>query len=285
MGVLVVHGGAGSTDDVADGVEAALEAGLRTLGAGGDAVEAVVRAVVVMEDDPRFNAGTGSRLTLEGRAEMDASLMDSRGACGAVAILPSVRNPILVARRVLDGPHVLLAGDGALRYARKEGFPEYDPVTEEARRRLDEAKRRLVEGELPPWAERWRSHGGVDTVGAVARDDEGYMAAANSTGGVSIQLPGRVGDTPVIGAGLFAGPAGAVTATGIGEEIVRRVLSKEVYDALASGRGSQEACQEAVDRFPAAFSVGLLAVDPGGWGAASNRSMAWARGETEGRHL
>lgn len=279
MGVVVVHGGAGSTEAMGDGVDTALRAALEVLHRGGDALQAVVEAVVVLEDDERFNAGTGSKLNLDGRAEMDASLMDSRQECGAVAAIGGVRNPILVAWRVLESPHVLLCGEGALRFARKAGFPAYDPVTEGARRTLAEARRWLQEGDLPPWALRWRDQMGWDTVGAVARDDHGYMAAANSTGGVSIKLPGRVGDTPVIGAGIYAGPAGAVVATGIGEEIVRRVLSRDVYDRMARGISAQAACEEGVALFPPEVPVGLVAVDGEGWGGASNRAMAWRAGQ------
>lgn len=278
MGVLLVHGGAGSSEEVGDGLERALDAGLRSLEAGEPALEAAIRSTVVLEDDARFNAGTGSRLTLDGRAEMDAAVMDSTGRCGGVAAITGVKNPVLVAREVLDGPHVLLAGDGAVRFARERGFPEYDPRTEGAQQRLERVKRDLVEGDLPTWMERARSARSGDTVGAVARDDAGRLAAANSTGGVSVQVAGRVGDSALVGAGLFAGPSAAVVSTGIGEEIIPRVVCKEAYNAVRDGMEPQEACQRSVDGMPEEVSFGLLVVGEEAWGAASNRSMAWRVG-------
>jgi L-asparaginase/beta-aspartyl-peptidase (threonine type) len=107
------------------------------------------------------------------------------------------------------------------------------------------------------------------------------MAAANSTGGISIKLPGRVGDTPLIGCGIYAGPGAAVTATGVGEEIIRRVLCKTVYDSIAAGNHPQRACKEAVALFPKEVPIGIIAVDSRAWGAASNTRMAWSMGEKE----
>lgn len=272
MGTLVVHCGAHAGDDVVDGAELALEEGLQVLRTGGNAMEAVIRAVVVLENDERLNAGTGSRLNLRGRLEMDASLMDSRGRAGAVGAITGVKNPILVARKVLDGPHLLLVGDGAVQFAREAGFAEYDGTTVRAQLELERVKETMKKSsEGLPWRE---AHAG-DTVGAVARDDDGYMAAANSTGGISIQLPGRLGDAPVIGAGIYAGPDAAVTATGIGEEIIRAVLSKAIYDRISAGTPPQAACEAGVRRFSTAVPVGLIAVSSTGEGAASNTQMAW----------
>lgn len=276
MAVLVVHCGAHSSDTVMDAAEGALAEGLKVLRAGGDALDAVVRAVTLLEDDERLNAGTGSRLNLAGELEMDASLMDSRGEGGAVGALAGVKNPILVAREVMHSPHLFLAGTGALRFAREAGFPEYDGITSSAQKELKRIKTRMQRGVRGSRGQ--VRHDGGDTVGAVARDASGYMAAANSTGGISVQLPGRVGDTPVIGAGIYAGPAGAVTATGIGEEIIRAVLAKHVYDRMRGGMDSQAACEEGVGQFPESVPVGLLAVDLAGSGAAANTHMAWRTG-------
>jgi L-asparaginase/beta-aspartyl-peptidase (threonine type) len=278
MAVILAHCGAGSTEDVLDAARKAVDRGIQVLGEGGSALEAVVEAVVILEDDERLNAGTGSRLNLQGFAEMDASVMDSETNCGAVAAIRDVKNPILVAREILDSPHVLLCGEGALSFARQAGFPAFNPVTPGAMKALEDVRRRLNEGDLPSWAERWRNRP-VDTVGAVARDDEGRMAAANSTGGISIKLPGRVGDTPLVGCGIYAGPEAAVTATGVGEEIIRRVLCKAVYDRIASGVHPQKACEEGVALFPEKVPVGIIAVDRRGWGAAANTTMAWSRAE------
>lgn len=275
MVLIVTHCGAGSNPDVADAAERAGREGLRILHAGGLALDAVEAAVVVMEDDPRLNAGTGGRLTLAGVAEMDAALMASDLRCGAVAAITRVKNPIRVARQVLGGPHVMLVGEGATAFARKHGFPDYDPVTPRARELLKEALRQLQDGELPAWqAQLWKDFP-VDTVGAVAQDAHGGFAAAGSTGGVSLKLPGRVGDTPLVGAGLYAGPAGAVAATGVGEEIIRRVLSKEVYDRVAAGDEPRAACAAGLRHYPKEVTVGLVAVGRGGWAATSNRDMAW----------
>lgn len=279
MVVIVTHCGAGSTAEVQNAAQGAAKKGLEVLREGGSALDAVVEAVILLEDDERLNAGTGSRLNLEGVAEMDASVMDSEMNCGAVAAIQEVKNPILVARRVLDSPHVVLCGDGAVQFARKEGFPAFDPKTPRAIKALEEVKRKLVEGDLPAWAERWRRLGPLDTVGAVARDQEGRMAAANSTGGISLKLPGRVGDTPLIGCGIYAGPEAAVTATGVGEEIIRRVLCKVVYDSIARGASPRRACEEGVALFPEEIPVGIIAVNPEGWGAAANTSMAWFAAE------
>ncbi len=275
MVLIVTHCGAGSNPDVADAAERAGREGLGVLEGGGSALDAVEAAVALLEDDPRLNAGTGGRLNLEGVAEMDAALMASDQRCGAVAAITRVRNPIRVARRVLESPHVLLVGPGATAFARRQGFPDYDPVTPRARELLQEALRQLRDGELPPWqAHHWKDYH-FDTVGAVAEDAQETYAAAGSTGGVSLKLPGRVGDTPLVGCGLYAGPGGAVTATGVGEEIIRRVLSKEVYDRIVAGEDPHAACAAALRPFPTDVTVGLVAVGRRGWAAASNRDMAW----------
>ncbi|MFQ6012222.1 MAG: isoaspartyl peptidase/L-asparaginase [Thermoplasmata archaeon] len=277
MAILVVHCGAHSDDALLDAAEAALAEGLGVLRAGGDALEAVIRAVVLLEDDERLNAGTGSRLNLAGEAEMDASLMDSRGEGGAVGAITGVRNPVLVAREVMRTPHLLLAGEGAVRFARHAGFPAYDVVTPRARRELERVRKRVRESPDPPRGGKVPRAG--DTVGVVAVDSSGYMAAANSTGGIPVQLPGRIGDTPVMGAGIYVGPAAAVTATGVGEEILSRVLSKEVYDQIRAGTAPQRACEQGVGQFPAHTPIGLVAVSPSAVGVACNTRMAWRSGE------
>ncbi len=278
MAIIVVHCGAGSSDAVLDAAEEAVATGLGVMREGGSSLDAVTEATVVLEDDDRLNAGTGSRLNLDGVVEMDASLMDSEMSCGAVAAIRDVKNPILVARKVMETPHVLLCGEGAVGFARRQGFPEFSPYTPKALKALDEIRRRLGEGDLPSWAQRWKGYHEGDTVGAVACDDQGGMAASNSTGGTLIKLPGRVGDTPLIGCGLYAGAAGAVTATGVGEEIVRRVLCKTVYDRMASGVQPQEACDGGVSLLPKDIPVGIIAVDRSASGVSCNTKMAWRSG-------
>lgn len=272
--LIATHCGAGSRRELAGLARKAGEAGGKVLSRGGSALDAALAAIVVLEDDPRTNAGTGSRMRLDGTIQMDAAVMDSDRRAGAVAAIANVRNPILVARKVLETPHILLAGHWATRFARASGFPFYDPATDAARRKLSETREAIARGELPEWASAWKAHEATDTVGAVARDRAGRYAAGNSTGGVSYMLPGRVGDSPIVGAGLYAGPSGAVTATGVGEEIIRLTLCKHVHDLLEA-KGAQGACEEGLGLFPRAVPTGILAVGADGVGEASNRNMAW----------
>jgi beta-aspartyl-peptidase (threonine type) len=287
---VAAHGGAGSTQAVADGPEAACRRAMETLRAGGDALQAVVSGTVLLEDDERFNAGTGSNLRLDGRTiEMDAALMTSDARFGGVACIRNVKNPILVALEVMKTPHILLCGEGAAALARARGFPEYDPISERAREkyRLRRAKlnARHFENEGPEWRRfdldaDWRGPApreekSSDTVGLVARDAAGHFAVANSTGGVPFMLVGRVGDSPIPGAGLYAGRSGAVAATGNGEEITRQLLCKQLYDWILAGMPVEEACRRGIDLFPNQISVGLIAVTAESLCGTSNRDMAW----------
>jgi L-asparaginase/beta-aspartyl-peptidase (threonine type) len=260
---------------VQDAADLAGSRGLSVLRRGGSALEAVIEAIVVLEDDPRLNAGTGSRMRIDGRVQMDAALMDSRREAGAVAVIENVRNPIRVARDVLDSPHVLLAGADATAFARRKGHPVYDPATPESRERLVETLTKIRTGRLPRYARKWREVELHDTVGAVARDRRGRFAAGSSTGGTAFMLPGRVGDSPLVGAGLYAGPDGAVTVTGIGEEIIKRVLSKFVYDLIAKGLSPKTSANRGLSLFRHDVPVGVIAVGSRGAGTASNRPMAF----------
>jgi len=246
---LIVHGGAGADptdgrDELRTGMRAAVVAGWRVLGEGGRAVDAVEAAVRALEDHPRFNAGRGAVLTAAGTIELDASIMEGdRLRCGAVGAVRGIANAITLARRVMDdGRHVLLVGDGALQFARAAGLPECDPaslVTERQRRR---------------WLDRQRvpgAAGTVDaagTVGAVALDRHGTMAAATSTGGIAGKLPGRVGDSALIGGGTYADSTlGGVSCTGDGEAIIRVVLARRALDYLKEADDAAYAAQVAVD--------------------------------------
>lgn len=212
---IVVHGGCGRVEEASlaerrEGVRQAAERGWEILRAGGSALDAAEAAVAVLEDLPRFNAGRGSALNREGRIEMDAAIMEgATRRAGAVAGVSRVAHPIHLARRVLDAsPHVFLCGAGADAFAEEQGFPRADwreLVVEERRRQWE------------------REHG---TVGAVARDGAGGLAAATSTGGTSGKAPGRVGDTPVLGAGTYADQTAAVSCTGLGESILRMTLAR-----------------------------------------------------------
>jgi beta-aspartyl-peptidase (threonine type) len=284
--VVLVHGGAGDVAQEAraahaEGCRRAAVEGLAALLATGSSLEAVVRAVEVLEDDPRFNAGTGACLTEEGTLELDASVMEGsslRG--GAVCTLPPFRNPVRIARAVLeDGRHLLYAGEGAARFAREKGFAPADPasmITEPARRRLEA----FLAGHVGSgWA------GG--TVGAVACDERGRVAAATSTGGRVGKRVGRVGDTPILGAGTWADDeSGAASATGHGEEIIRFGLTRYACDLLRAGLRAQQAAEIAIARFGERVGGvgGLVLVDArGAVGLAHNtETMSWGlarRGE------
>jgi beta-aspartyl-peptidase (threonine type) len=276
---VMVHGGAGARSpeaatDHALGCRAAAEAAFVVLRDGGTALDAVERAVRAMEDDPRFNAGLGAALTEEGAVELDASIMDgAKLRLGAVGALVGFRNAISAARAVLeDGRHVFYAGEGAARFAEARGIARVDPsslVTDAARATLAEAL-----------ARRSRAKPG-GTVGAVARDARGNVAAATSTGGVTGKRSGRIGDSPVAGAGTYADDEfGAASATGEGEGILRVVLT---YRAVALFGPETNPCDAALAalvtmRSRVSALGGIVAVDHSGrFGVArTTESMPWA---------
>ncbi|MBX3192082.1 MAG: isoaspartyl peptidase/L-asparaginase, partial [Labilithrix sp.] len=240
---ILVHGGAGdvpaaSVPPRVAGCERAAAEGARILAAGGSALDAVQRAVEILEDDPLFNAGTGSCLDAEGHVALDAAIMDGRGLrLGGVCALPPFEHPIAIARRVMDDTtHALLAGEGASRFAVACGFSPADEakmITDAARRRWEAVRaKKIVEV----------SAGG--TVGAVARDARGHVAAATSTGGMVNKLPGRVGDSPIAGAGTYADDEiGACSTTGHGEAMMRVCLAKRSLDAIAVERSAEAAAR------------------------------------------
>ncbi|MCG2826914.1 MAG: isoaspartyl peptidase/L-asparaginase [Thermoplasmatales archaeon] len=272
--LIVTHGGAGSPIKYKDGTEKAAKKGYIVLRKKGNAVDAIIEAVVVLENDPRFNAGTGSKMRLDGSIEMDAAVITSDLKCGAVAAIKNVKNPVKIARKVMKTPHVLLAGEEATNFARKMGFRYYDPTTEKAIKKLEETKRKLREGVFPVWAKKWKKFEYkkfTGTVGAVARDKKRF-AAAVSTGGTSLMLPGRVGDSALIGCGIYASRHGAVCATGVGEEIIRNVLAKSVYDRIEE-IGSQKACEWGVALLKG-FPTGLIAVSKDDYGMSCSENMA-----------
>ena len=248
---IIVHGGAGANPaeagDFRQGMRDAALAGWRVLADGGAALDAVERAVRALEDDPRFNAGRGSVLNRDGVVEVDASIMEGdRLQCGAVAALSRIANPITVARRLLESRRqVLLVGEGAFAFARSVGIPECDPaslVTDRQRKRHAELARQPA------------TRGG-GTVGAVALDRNGTIAAATSTGGTPGKLPGRVGDSALIGCGTYADSSiGGVSCTGDGEAIMRVVLGHRALRSLKDADDPDYAAKVAVD----------LLVDEGG---------------------
>jgi L-asparaginase / beta-aspartyl-peptidase len=235
---LLIHGGAGADpefrhEELRAGIRDAVAAGWAVLHEGGGAVAAVEAAVCALEDNPRFNAGRGSALTTEGTVEMDASIMEGDGLKnGAVACVTAVRHPVTLARLILEeGRHSFFVGEGALARARALGVPLCDPeelVTDAQRKRLETVM------------------GG--TVGAVALDRRGLIAAATSTGGMTGKLPGRVGDSPLIGCGTYAeSTAGGVSCTGDGEATIRVVLARRTIEILRAAADPMHACQIAMD--------------------------------------
>ena len=270
---LAIHGGAGTLqrgDMDAErealyraGLARALTAGRDVLAQGGSALDAVTRAVCALEDDPLFNAGRGAVFTRDGTQEMDAAVMDGRDRrAGSIAGIFGPRNPVLAARAVLErSPHVLLVGSGATEFCRRAGleFADRDYFFTEARwKALAETIAQERAGRAD--ADEARRHG---TVGAVARDRAGNVAAATSTGGMTGKLPGRVGDSPIIGAGTFADNATcAVSATGHGEFFIRYGAAHEIAARIAhGGQGLGEAAEAVVAALGAVGgSGGLVAV-------------------------
>jgi beta-aspartyl-peptidase (threonine type) len=259
---LIVHGGAGADptdapDELDQGIRAALDAGWAVLRGGGRALDAVEAAVCALEDHPRFNAGRGSVLTAAGTVEMDASIMEGDALRnGAVAAVSGVRHPISLARRILDdGRHSLFAGAGALEQARALGVSVCDPAE-----LLTERRRTQLQAFQP------------GTVGAVALDRRGTIAAATSTGGMAGKLPGRVGDSALIGCGTYAeSTLGGVSCTGEGEAIIRVALARRTLEILKGVNDPEHACEVALNVLveEGRGDGGLIVVDWKG-------RMAWA---------
>lgn len=253
---IVVHGGAGSIPEqdlqgCNEGCRAAAEAGWAALARGECAVDAAQAAVMAMEDDPRFNAGRGSVLNRDGTVETDAAIMDGATLnCGAVGAVSGIRNPIQLARSVMrHGRHVLLAGAGAAQFAREAGdITLCDP-------------RDLI---TPESLTRWQH--ACDTVGCVALDRNGRLAAATSTGGLFRKLPGRVGDSPLIGCGTYADDRVAVSCTGDGEDIIRTVLAHRTAVIAQQGQDAQAASDQSLAYLArhTRGQAGLIAVDRDG---------------------
>ena len=299
---MLVHGGAWAIpDDAAEahlaGVRNALEAGYKILTRGGSALDAVEAAVTVMEDDPTFDAGRGSFLTSNGRVQLDALLMDGgRMKAGGVACVERLRNPIQAARLVLEeSPHVYFVGTGAEEFARSHGMPLIDNaelVLDRERERLKTAQERQAAGladatfsgleddKGPETAVARKMNQSHDTVGAVALDAHGNLAAGTSTGGTLNKTPGRVGDSSLIGCGCYAdNMAAAVSLTGWGEPIMKLVLGKWATDRVAAGSAPEFSAREAIaylhNRLGGHGGIILLGPD-GRFGMAHNTpAMAW----------
>ncbi|WP_129630928.1 isoaspartyl peptidase/L-asparaginase family protein [Candidatus Oscillochloris fontis] len=296
---LVVHGGAWDIpDDQVEahhaGCQAALKVGWQLLRQGASALDVCEASLRVMEDDPIFDAGIGSVLTTAGTVELDAAVMDGTTLrYGAVANLRRIRNPISLARKVLEGPATMLVGEGAEQFAIDHEIPliENHELIVERERALWEAwkasgavlhhgqPRNIQQIADPPYAS---EVGGHDTVGVIALDQHGNLVAANSTGGTLFKLPGRIGDTALIGAGLYAdSQIGAAVCTGWGESITRVALARRAIDLLERGLAPQSAAESAIRslaRQPLGGSGGCILLAPNGQiGMAWNtRRMAYA---------
>jgi L-asparaginase / beta-aspartyl-peptidase len=244
---LIVHGGAWNIPDVAvedcrNGCRRALDAGWKILSADGAALDAVEAAIVILEDDPTFDAGIGSHLNRDGRVELDAIVMDGATLkAGAVAAVERIRNPIRLARSVLESSeHMMLVGAGAEQFASEQGFTICNP--EELildRERM--AWRRCREDQH---AAEFHVDHAMGTVGAVAMDSRGNLFAGTSTGGTCCKHAGRVGDSPLIGCGCYAdSEAGGVSCTGLGEAIMRIVMAKTAVEFLRAGKSPQAAAE------------------------------------------
>lgn len=279
---LIIHGGAGASTPSAlrplreQGLRRVFAAAWAILRQGGAAIEAAVCATVEMENDPEFNAGVGSCLNQDGDVEVDASLMEGTTfRAGAVGAVRNVRNPILVARAVMEeGRHVFLVGEGAGRFARAHGFPAV------SREEL------ITERQLRRW-QAARTAGEPGTVGAVALDRAGRLAAATSTGGIFNKHPGRVGDSAIIGAGTYADDTlGAGSATGDGEAIMRATLTRTAVEYLRDGRDPAGAAQAALTLLHrrTGGEAGVILLDAfGRMGYAHNTpamSLAFLSGDT-----
>lgn len=294
---IVVHGGAGDIPSerrelaVAGCKEAAL-LGWRILQAGGTALDAVEVAVRLLEDNPNFNAGTGSCLTQDGNIEMDAGIMEGHTfRVGAVAGIELIKNPIVLARKVLESPHVLLISKGAHEFALEQGFPfcKFEDLLTERQynswkkpRGITDNEPRYLRREVgSPTLESASDEPGSSTneteeehgtVGAVAIDMTDNLAAATSTGGFLNKYPGRVGDSPLVGCGFYADENAAVSCTGYGEDFMRLLIARRAAEFVAGGSNAREAAQAAIALLSAKASGrgGLITVDRIG-----NVGFAW----------
>jgi len=291
--VIVVHGGAGiwrpeRVGAGVEGVKEAAKAGFEILKHNGSALDAVETAVMQMEDNEVFNAGLGSALTIDKKIEMEASIMDGKTLnAGAVGLLRDIKNPIHLARLVMENTdHVLIVGHGAEKLANIFGLERRNPFTEFRAQVWHEEKEKLAETQrlsklyklLTSYPRLFES----GTVGAVALDKNGDVAAATSTGGFTLKFPGRIGDSPLIGCGTYAdNECGACSTTGIGEVAVKLVLAKTTCESIRNGNSAQEAAEKSMKLTNLKMNglpMGLIAVDVSGRiGAAHNsQNLCWA---------
>jgi beta-aspartyl-peptidase (threonine type) len=273
--MILAHGGAGEVrkgreKTVERGIREAVTGGFSKLASAGSALDAVEECISLMEDNPTFNAGTGSVLTMKGSIEMDASISDGKTlSCGAVAMISNVRHPVSLARAIMEKTdHILIVGASAEKLAKRFGLEMCDPKTPERVELWKEARNKFDKGEIK-YLQRTmnliRMYPDLgETVGAVAIDSERNIAAATSTGGVMLKLPGRVGDTPIIGAGNYADENAGASCTGIGEVAIRLCLAKMACEYERKGLSAQESarqCIDLVDSRQGGLDMGVIVVD------------------------
>ncbi len=257
---IITHGGAGSNPQHSDGPKSAAKVGMDLIKKGESSFEAVVQAVRCLESDPRFNAGFGSKLRVDGRSiQLDASCMMCNGQFGAVSCVEGIQNPVDLAKGVLlHSPHIFIAGKGARFFAEEQNIPII-----------------CLPGPDEGVTDKNNESPSCDTVGAVAFDGTTF-AAALSSGGLHKASIGRVGDVPLPGCGLFCGPIGAVACTGDGEFIALKILAKEVYGWLEHNMNPNEAVEKAIALFDDSVDIGLIIVTKEEMAANARRDMAWA---------
>lgn len=250
MAVIIVHGSVetSETPPYIQGLGEAARAGFERFTT--NRLEAVLAAVNALEDNPLFNAGLGSVLNLDGQVEVDGAIMDGQtGRFAGVAAMPNTRYAISTAYKLMQhSPHVLLAGSGAAKFARSQGILEDDCIVPEQRASWELAMRLMAEGKELSFSPYTGLASDTDTVGCVVLDDIGHLAAGSSTGGSFLKHPGRVGDTPVIGGGIFASDVSAVVCTGRGEAFIQTLTAKFVDDQIRAGGHPQHVAVTAVER-------------------------------------
>lgn len=297
--VIIVHGGAGDWPSKLHerglkGVRKAADCGFRMLSTGGSALDAVEAAIISLEDNPVFNAGKGSTLNLRGDIETDAAIMDGGTLRGAgVALLRDIKNPIKAARMVFEKTsHVLIAGPAARELAIANGLAKANLrvssrvlAWKEGLRKLESKRVSYLSRTSPEIIQHFLVKSS-DTVGALSLDSNGDLAAACSTGGVSLKLPGRIGDSAILGAGLYAdNSSGAATATGIGEQAMRLVISKAACDLMKRENAASAAIKvigNSTKKLGA--GMGIITLDRSGrYGVAHNtRDLCWAAKTVDG---
>ncbi len=271
--MIIVHGGAGEWNEeklefAKNSLIKAVEIGIEILKKYDDPISACEEAIKVLEDDPIFNAGTGSVLNIFGEVEMDASIMRGDNLkAGAVAGIKNIKNPISLARKIMEETeHVLIISEGAQKLAKTFGFEEYNPITNESVEKYKKAKENFDKivnlKHIKEFIEKYPNYF-IGTVGAVAVNSKGIIVSGSSTGGTILKLKGRVGDTPLIGAGIYANDSCGASATGIGEGIIRVNLSSFVCYLVKFGISVENATKSAIDYLSQKVNLpaGIIALD------------------------